>query len=112
MTKSSGEKPVVQLDDDFFGCIFNCAIRYCLGRTSYMPSLITEQITPLLPYLSSKTLWCFDQDITEQAYEGGYGMECDKETWKEFHQKVIAERVKRGDDPYKTWRTENRQYGN
>lgn len=71
--------------DDFFGAVLNCAVRYCLGRTSYMPVLVIDYITPMLPRLTKKTLWCFQKDI-----EGceNYGMDMDKEKWMEFLAKV------------------------
>ena len=73
--------PTIDIGDDFFGAVLNCAVRYCLGRRTYMPSLVTDFIRPLLPYLSKKTLWCFEKDI-----EGtdDYGMDMDKETWMNF----------------------------
>lgn len=58
-------KPKIDLSDDFFGAVLNCAVRYSLGRQSYMPGLVIDFITPLLPYLSDKTLWCFEKDVRE-----------------------------------------------
>ena len=60
------KKPVIRLDDDNFGAVLNWAVRYCLGRMSYAPSMTIEFITPLLPYLSNKTIKVFDQDIEDQ----------------------------------------------
>lgn len=91
--------------DDFFGAVLNCAVRYAIGRETYMPSLVIGFITPLLPSLSSKTLWCFDQDITEAKYTCGYGdPRIDKPDWMRFHEAVRAERTNRGDELYKSWR--------
>lgn len=50
-------------DDDFGGAVLNCAVRYALGRASYMPKLLMNEIRPMLPDCSDKTLWCFDRDI-------------------------------------------------
>ena len=52
-------------DDDFGGAVLNCAVRYALGRASYMPGLVMDQIRPMLPDCSDKTLWCFEQDVSE-----------------------------------------------
>lgn len=71
--------------DDFFGAVLNCAVRYCLGRVSYMPGLVIDYITPMLPRLTKKTLWCFEKDI--ESCEN-YGMEMDKQKWMEFLVKV------------------------
>ena len=86
------DKPKIELGDDFFSAVLNCAIRYCIGRVSYMPSLVCDYIRPLLPYLSEKTLWCMEKDI-----EGAdsYGMPQDKEMWKGFL-KAVKEAKKNG----------------
>lgn len=52
-------------DDDFGGAILNCAVRYALGRASYMPSLVMGEIRPMLPDCSDKTLRVFEQDVSE-----------------------------------------------
>ena len=98
------KKPQINLEDDFFGAVLNCAVRYAIGRRSYMPGLVQDFIRPLIPYLSNKTLWCFDQDIKSARYEGGYGDVCDEKDWLNFHAEVVAERVKRGETPYRHWR--------
>ena len=35
----------IDLHDDNFGAVLNCAIRYCLGRRTYMPSYVIEIIS-------------------------------------------------------------------
>lgn len=52
-------------DDDFGGAVLNCAVRYALGRASYMPSLVMDRIRPMLPYCSTKTVAVFVQDVEE-----------------------------------------------
>ena len=102
--KTDKKKPNIDVTDDFFGAVLNCAVRYAIGRKSYMPGLVMDFIKPLIPYLSSKTLWCFDQDITEQRFVEGYGnSDIDEPEWMEFHRKVREEREKRGEALYKTW---------
>ena len=97
--------PVVDLADDDFGCMLNCAVRYAMGRQTYMPSVVIGFITPLLPYLSDKTIWCFDQDVTEQKYMGGYGdPHIDEPGWMRFREAVRAERTRRGHTLYKSHR--------
>lgn len=100
--------PELNISDDNFGLILNCAVRYSLGRQTYIPSTVIDFITPLLPYLNDKTLWCFDQDITEQEYTGGYGdLQIDKPKWMQFHTDIRSERTKRGHTLYKTWRSQS-----
>lgn len=95
-------EPAVELQDDNFGTVLNCAVRYAVGRRTYMPSIVIGYITPLLPQLSSKTLWCFDQDVTDAKYTGGYGDPCDEKDWLRFLEAVRTERTKRGEELYKS----------
>ena len=90
------KKPVIRLDDDNFGAVLNWAVRYCMGRMTYAPSMTIEFITPLLPYLSGRTLRCFDQDIADHArYGNSFGMDCDERDWMRFWDNVKAERERR-----------------
>lgn len=94
-------KKTVDVSSDKFGCLLNCAVRYAIGRQTYMPELIIDYIRPLLPYIDNKTLYVLDQDISEQKYMGGYGdKRIDEPHWLRFHQEVIAEELRRGLDPY------------
>lgn len=78
--------------NDDFGAVCNCAVCYCLGRRSYMPSLVCGYITPLLPELTDKTLDCFERDIAERKRTGfDFGDSCDYETWDAFYKAVCKE---------------------
>lgn len=92
------------LDDDSFGAVLNCAVRYSMGRQSYMPSLVVDFITPLLPYITQKTLGVFKQDYEPNqrtADENGWAMfgdtKIDKPLWDKFYADVCAEIEKRND---------------
>lgn len=85
-------KGLIDPANDDFGTVCNCAVRYCLGRRSYMPSLVCGYITPLLPELTDKTLNCFERDIAEREREGfDFGNSCDRETWDAFYKAVCKE---------------------
>lgn len=72
-----------------------------------MPGVVMDFIYPLLQYVNDRTLYVFDQDITDQKYMGGYGdKNIDEPLWIRFHQKVIEEERRRGLEPYKDWRSE------
>lgn len=102
-TRKAAE-PVIDLHDDDFGMMLNCAVRYACGRQSYMPGAVRRYITPLLPYLSSKALWCFDQDISEARHFGNCGdPRIDLPGWIDFHERVREERIKRGENVYTGW---------
>lgn len=90
--KSDAPKGMVEPASDDFGSVCNCAVRYCLSRRSYMPSLVCGYITPLLPELTDKTLDCFEHDIAERKRTGfGFGDSCDYETWDAFYKAVCKE---------------------
>lgn len=86
--------------NDFDGAVLNCAVRYALGRMSYMPGLVIHQIAPILNDCSDKTLWCFERDIeswlnddySQHAYKEEYAY---KEEWSRFLEKVKSEIEKR-----------------
>lgn len=89
--EDDSEQKIDPANDDF-GAVCNCAVRYCLGRRSYMPSLVCGYITPLLPELTDKTLDCFERDIAERKRTGfNFGDSCDYETWDAFYKAVCKE---------------------
>lgn len=87
----------INIDDEDFQTMLICAIRYSLGRRTYMPHLVIDYITPLIKYLSDKTLNIIERDIREAENMGiGYGDEqIDKPKWLTFHQNIQEEINKR-----------------
>lgn len=73
--------------DDDFGAVLNCAVRYAIGRRTYMPSIVVGFILPLVSELTDKTLWCFERDILEHAERGTLGDDCDAVKW---HKLLLA----------------------
>lgn len=97
--RSDVPKGMVDPDNDDFGAVCNCAVRYCLGRRSYMPSLVCRYIISLLPELTDKTLDCFERDIAERKRTGfDFGDSCDYETWDAFYKVVCKEIERRNGD--------------
>lgn len=89
--------PVVAANDDDFGCVLNCAVRYSLGRQTYMPHTVMSYIKSLLPHLTKRTLVCMERDIREaESFGVGYGSETiDKPAWLNFLQEVQNELSRR-----------------
>ena len=94
---STNKKPNIDLADHDFGCLVTCAIRYCLGRCTYMPKLICDYVLPLLPHLDEKTIGCMERDIREAP---SYGMDCDYETCMQFLKQIRAEMERRHIAPW------------
>lgn len=81
----------IDRSDDFGGAVLNCAVRYALGRMSYMPGLVMDEIRPMLKDCSNKTLWCFEKDISgwlESEYDKSMVYES---KWRKFLTSVKAE---------------------
>lgn len=79
----------VPIDEDF-GTMAICAVRYALGRQSYMPGLVQSYIMPMLPYLDKRTLSVMRRDIEEAAMMPcGLGDEdIDRPGWMRFLEAV------------------------
>lgn len=92
---SENTNPSINLSDEDFGAILKCAIRYCIDRKTYMSSLVIEFIRPLLPYVSDRTLACFERDIREADYFGD--SKADKSLWSKFLTEVQSEIKKRNE---------------
>lgn len=56
------------------------ALRYALGRRTYIVSTTAEYIASELPKLSEQCKRVMVKDIEEQE-KFGYGDECDKDNW-------------------------------
>ena len=82
----------VEIDKNF-ETILLCAVRYAIGRRTYIPSRVIDYITPLLPYLSEDVLKLIADEIIERyTYEGALGDEkIDKPYWEQFLQKIRLE---------------------
>ena len=53
--------------DDDFGCIVNSALRYAIGRRTYMPSVVMEFVRKYLSVLDSKTICVMIEDVEREA---------------------------------------------
>jgi hypothetical protein len=81
-----------EIDRDF-ETILICAVRYALGRRTYMPRLVIGYITPMLPMLSKMTLSVMEKDV---MFEGDLGDEqIDKPSWMQFLKDIQKELKKR-----------------
>lgn len=84
-----------KLDEEWIEDMFIYSLRYTLGRMSYAPCVCIDFLTPLIPELSNKTLWCMSRDIEEHEFTRPL-MEYEKE-WLGFKEKIDTERAKRNE---------------
>ena len=80
-------------DKENFEIILVCAVRYCIGRQTYMPRLVQRLITPMFPELESGTLIVMRKDIRDAGYWGDEKI--DKPGWMQFLADIEAELEKR-----------------
>lgn len=74
--------------------MFIGAIRYAIGRSSYMPSSVMEYMRPLLPKLTDKTLYVIKEDIPKEIEWREKINKKEimfKKEWMEFWEEVCAE---------------------
>lgn len=90
----------VKLDDDLFTIII-CAIRYALGRRTYMSSLVCGYAKQYIKQIPTKDLYVISRDIREHGSRSfgaeAYGDECDLKTWMNFLEVVETEYKSRSD---------------
>lgn len=56
--------------DNDFGCIINSALRYAIGRHTYMPGVVRDFIRKYMNVLDSRTLVIAIRDIDEELQLG------------------------------------------
>ena len=82
-------------DEEDFGTLAICALRYCMGRQTYMPGLVRSIIKPYLPEISNKDLQVMINDCEYQARLEDYGSDHDKIGWLEWKDFLINEQKRR-----------------
>ena len=86
----------VKFTPEEFGRLAVCAIRYCQGRQTYMPSLIISTLKPHIAELTDKDLQVMINDCDYQAQLDLYGSETiDKPGWLEWKDILIQEQKRR-----------------
>ena len=82
-----------------FGTLCICAIRYCLGRKTYMPSNVQRIVQSNLKHLSDKDLQVICDDIKKHdgpKYDAtAYGDYEDYQDWRHFLHTIESEIEKR-----------------
>ncbi len=99
MYEGKENQPIdVTIGQDDFGTLCVCALRYCHGRRTYMPSLVQGIVTEHLSELSDKDLSVMKDDCQRQQRDFSlYGdLFVDKPGWLCWADRVNAEIEKRG----------------
>lgn len=73
------------------------AVRYALGRRTYIVDLTVNYVIEELPRLSDSCKKIMSNDITEQE-QFGYGDECDKQDWMRLLDALEGEKTCGGEE--------------
>jgi hypothetical protein len=91
-------KPNTVEIDETFGMMMGSAVRYALGRQTYIVSTTVGYITLLLPRLDNHTVACMERDIREAP---SYGSDTiDKPEWMRLLSALQEEMKKRNIKPW------------
>lgn len=73
-----------------------CAVRYALGRMTYVSRSVPEAIESNFNMMTSNGLKIIVRDIDERKkFEGCIGMKCDDENWMRLKEKCANEIARR-----------------
>lgn len=90
---------MVQRDDDFSELAV-CAVRYALGRMTYVSYSVPRAIINNIDLMTTNALTVIVRDIEEyKQYNGHIGSELDEDSWMKFKdtiESVIERRKKLG----------------
>lgn len=87
----------IEIRQEDFGTLCVCAVRYCHGRKTYMPSLVTEIVGKHLAELSDRDIKIMYDDCRFMNLSD-YGDEViDKPDWLRWEKKLKKEIERRED---------------
>ena len=87
----------IDISQEDFGTLCVCALRYCHGRRTYMPSLVQHIVMAHFKDLSDRTLKVIADDERFQADMSLWGDTCDMVDWKNFYQMLREYREERSE---------------
>ena len=73
------------MEQEDFGTLCICALRYCHGRKTYMPSMVQRIVRNHFNDLSDKDLRVILEDEEFQNHMELWGDDCDKFDWQRFY---------------------------
>ena len=85
------QKPKIIPESPTFGMMMCSAVRYALGRMTYITGTTCDFITPLVPYLDMSALQNISKGITDHAEMNQLGMDIDREKWLKLRSEIQKE---------------------
>ena len=87
--------PSIDPRSDTFGMIVCGAVRYALGRTSYITGTTADFVCYNVRNLSTNTLYNIDKDYLCERAMKNLGMDIDALAWDTMHNMIVAELQRR-----------------
>jgi hypothetical protein len=92
----NAEESLIPINDDFEDMLV-CALRYSVGRRTYVTKVCSNYVSPLVPKLSNYCLGNINHYFKRYEKDNGdWGMDCDKQEWFKLWGNVKTELKKRG----------------
>lgn len=86
----------IELTPQDFGTLCICALRYCMGRQTYMPDMVREIVREHLEELSDKDIYVLLNDCEFQAQMELWGdPKLDKPGWVAWKNELEKEQQRR-----------------
>lgn len=82
---------MINIIEENFATLCICALRYCHGRRTYMPSLVQDIVKRYLSELEDRDLRVMLDDCDFQERMELYGDPCDKTDWLKWRADVEKE---------------------
>ena len=76
---------MIDISQEDFGTLCICALRYCHGRRTYMPSLVQRIVMAHFKDLSDRELQVIADDEQFQSDMNLFGDYCDRVDWENFY---------------------------
>ena len=89
---------MIDIRQEDFGTLCICALRYCHGRQTYMPSLVQRIVMSHFGDLSERDLKVIADDERYQSDMELWGDMCDKMDWLNFYQILKEYRAERSSE--------------
>lgn len=90
---------MINVNEEDFDVLCICAIRYCMGRQTYMPTMVRNICTAHIGDFEDRTLRVMLNDCEEQEANNNYGNKTiDKPGWLKWRDILNAELRRRKDD--------------
>ena len=90
-----GGEYMIQIDNEDFGTLAVCSLRYCSNRHTYMPDLVRGIIMHHLSEISDKDLQVMINDMQYKFIPFGKLTDYHQEGWDEWHTILLNEQARR-----------------